>query len=64
MVAVLAKGVLSGGGCCEAKLMWLGGWKSFVAMRRRKGRVSRLLIMGLIVRPSGTARAPFWGGQM
>lgn len=42
--------------------MWLGGWKSLVARMRWKGRAVRVLIVGAMVRPSGTAREPFWGG--
>lgn len=42
--------------------MWLGGWKSLVARMRWKGRAVRVLIVGAMVRPSGTASEPFWGG--
>ena len=43
----------------DAKEMWVGGWKSFVARMRWKGRVVRVFIGEAIVRPWGTAREPF-----
>jgi hypothetical protein len=47
-------------GWFEAKDMWEGGWKSFVARMRGKGRVVRWFIGEAIVRPEGTAREPDW----
>ena len=44
--------------------MWLGGWKSRVAMRRAKGRVSRSFKKGVSSRAPGTARGPFWVREM
>lgn len=48
-------------GWLEANEMWSAGCQSFVAILRAKGRVKRVLIMGIVERPSGTARLPFWG---
>lgn len=46
-----------------AKEMWSGGCQSWVAtLRVKAGRARRLLMSGVMDRPSATARAPFCGG--
>ena len=45
-------------GWFAAKEMWVGGCQSLVAILRAKGRVSRLFMVGMMVRPLGTAREP------
>lgn len=40
------------------KEMWSVGWWSRVAILRMNGRVLRMLIFGMMSRPSGTAREP------
>lgn len=47
-------------GWLAAKEICDAGWKSFVARIRGKGRDVRVLIVGAMERPSGTAREPDW----
>lgn len=42
--------------------MWSRGWKSFVAIRRVKGYVRSVLMVGAMSRPPATAKLPV-GGQ-
>lgn len=63
MVAKDVKGWLCGSGWLDAKEIWFGGWKSFVAIFFSKGSLRRSLIMGAIERPSVTAREPFFEGK-
>lgn len=56
-VVVSMKGFL--GGWLDANEMWSGGCQSLVAILRTKGRVRRVLIVGIMERPFGTAREPF-----
>ena len=59
MVVVERKGC-AGGGWLDAKEMWSGGCQSLVAiLRGRVGSARRVLISGVMERPSGTGRAPF-----
>lgn len=62
MVVVETKGDVPG--CVEAKEVWLWGCQSLVAILRGKGRVRRWLIVGIMARALGTARVPFWGGDV
>ena len=43
----------------DAKLMWFGGWWSFVATLRMKRSARSSLMAGITARPSGTASEPF-----
>lgn len=62
MVAKDVKGCVPG--WLEENEMWSRGWKSFVAMRIAKpGRDRRLLTVGAMSRPEGTAREPFCRAQ-
>lgn len=47
-------------GWLDANEMWSSGCQSFVAILNAKGRVRRVLTKETMVRPSGTARLPFW----
>ena len=59
MVVVERKGC-AGGGWLDAKEMWSGGCQSLVAiLRGRVGSARRVLISGVMERPSGTGRVPF-----
>ena len=49
-------------GWLDAKEMWLGGCQSLVAILRAKGQERRVLTVGRIARPLGTAREPFCQG--
>jgi hypothetical protein len=63
MVVVSRYGRL-GGVWLVAKEMWSGGCQSLVAiLRGREGRARRVLIRGVMERPAGMAREPFWFGR-
>lgn len=56
-----SKGRLLGAGWLLAKEMWFWGWESWVAIRiTGRGKFRRELMIGAILRPSLTARDPFY----
>jgi hypothetical protein len=65
MTVVETKASAGGGpGWLAANEMWDAGCQSLVASFRAKGRERSELMVGRIERPEGTAREPFWVGQV